>query len=276
MRFIMNFKVFIGTLSVLLICNPITNAADKGSVALQAQESKPQDKFQIKVGVIRVTKIDLQETEKAVKKIVEFTASQDIKALLVWIDSAGGSAGYADLISRELEVCAQVKPVVALIVNNCYSAGYLIAASCDYIIAPKHAGVGSIGIVLRLKKCTNIKEVAQNGITADVQYDTVYAGKIKVASQPESPFFDEQTRRFYQNNVDQAYELFIDYVAKKRNLSLENASEWADGKDFTGKKALELGLIDQIGGYSDALNKIKSLIHHGLCHCSESLLQLVE
>lgn len=68
MRFIMNFKVIIGTLSVLLICNPITNAADKGSVALQAQESKPQDKFQIKVGVIRVTKIDLQETEKAVKK----------------------------------------------------------------------------------------------------------------------------------------------------------------------------------------------------------------
>lgn len=194
----------------------------------------------------------------------------------MWIDSAGGGAGYADLISRELEVCAQIKPVVALAINSCYSGGYLIAAASTFIVAPAQAGIGNIGAVLKIKKYKNLKEVAQNGINADVYMDTIFAGDYKVATQAESPMLDDEKRAFYQEYLNNAYQIFVEYVAKKRNISLSNVNEWANGKEFTGQRALELGLIDQIGGYSDALNKIKSLVHHGLCHCSESLIQLVE
>lgn len=259
----------------ILFCYPITSS--DASVTLQEAASiEKQPDLPIKVGLVRINKVDAQEAEKSVKKIVEFTESDAIKAILVWIDCTGGSAGYAELIARELEICSNTKPVVALVINNCYSGGYLIAASSDYIIAPTNAGIGGIGAVLRIKRYKNIKEVAQNGISADVEYDSVYAGEFKIASQAEAPLFDQQTRAFYQQMIDSAYKSFIEYVARRRNLDLENASSWANGKDFNGQQAVELGLIDQLGGYSDAINKLKSLISSNQAECTQNKLQFIE
>lgn len=227
------------------------------------------------IGILKLTSaIDTTHAEKLIKKILDFSENKSITGVMLLIDCHGGT-GAAELIARELERLALRKPIVALIINSCYSAGYLVAASANYIIAPAAAGIGSIGVLRKIKRISNINEVAQNGLHADVSYDVVYAGTYKIDTDSIAPHLDDEMRTYHQQLCNELYHLFIERVALRRNLKIEDARDWADGKEFSGKSALSMGLIDQIGGYSDAVEKLKILMRDRGTY-KEGTLQFIE
>lgn len=215
---------------------------------------------QTTIGVINLNKkIDGAETERIIKKIISFSEQEQIKALLIIIDSGGGSTGFSELIAREIELLNKSKPIVSLIANRCCSGAYLISAHTQHIVAPETSESGGIGVVFSIEKYKNMYRKTKDGINAEVVSETIAAGKYKASTWAETPF-DDEMRAYHQSQTNEFYKLFIRAIAEKRKLPLENATEWAEGKTFTGKQALELGLIDQIGGYSDAVEKLKSLL----------------
>lgn len=212
----------------------------------------------LKIGVIKITgEINTELAEAVIKKILWLQDDTSIKGILLVMNSGGGHAG--EFIFREIALLNSVKPVVTLVVNNCCSAAYQIAVGSQWIVAPAEAVIGSIGVSSTVEKHTNVKWVGKE-YTADVELEVIHAGKHKVITYTNSPALSDEERICIQERVDNWYRLFYLHVARQRNLSLDNLSEWGDGQVFTGEKALKLGLIDQVGGFSDAVKKLTELI----------------
>ncbi|MBY0352856.1 signal peptide peptidase SppA [Candidatus Babeliales bacterium] len=190
------------------------------------------------------------------KKLRSVQKDSDIKALLIKVESPGGISGSGEALFNEIKKFKAKKPVIAFVENVCASAGYYAVCSADKIIANAASLVGSIGTLMQVP---NVKGLAD---ACHVKVAYINGGKFKVAGNPVRDLTDEEQQHL-QDLTLQSYQLFVNDVARERNLDSNKASEWADGKIFVGSKALELGLIDQIGSYSDALDEVKKTLGLG-------------
>lgn len=266
-------KLFI-VINMISICN--SHAVSIPLIGKYLTKKVEPAPIQHQIGVIKLTTaINNEETEKVLKKIIEFAGKASVKGILLVINSGGGNSGLAELISREIETINKTKPVVALVTNMCNSGAYLVAASASSIIAPSMGTVGGIGVLWSNKKLQNIKQKNSNGLNGDIVYDTIHTGKYKLARNEDTPIMNDDVRAFYQEHVDNCYKNFIARVALFRKLNPEKAPEWADAKEFTGEQALHVGLIDQIGGYTDAVEKLKILMRDRGTY-KEGKLQFIE
>lgn len=217
------------------------------------------------IGIIKLTaEINDETAEPILKKLAYFAENSAIRGVVFIISSGGGDAGLSELIRREVEYLAQQKPVVALVGGACCSGAYEIAIGTDWIITPAKAVVGSIGVYNTIEKHTNPK-ISPTGYTAEVTYEIVRSGLHKIDNHPHGPSLDDEGRSLIQSRVTSTHKAFYSTVAEKRNLSLnttipDDIPEWADGRAFNGLQALAIGLVDQIGGFSDAIQKLKELI----------------
>ena len=186
------------------------------------------------------------------KRIEEFEKNEQIKAVLVKIESPGGLPGSSQAIFKELVRLKEKKPVVALVENICASGGYYIAAAADKIVASPSALVGSIGAVSQIP---NIKGLLDSW---NIKMRYVTAGKFKaVGAAAREMSLEEQ--QYLQELANDTHQQFIKDVAVSRNISVSNNKVWADGKVFTGNQALKLKLIDEVGSFRDAIAIIKEL-----------------
>lgn len=214
-----------------------------------------EDAFELKtkVGVIKIDGA-ICDTSPYIKNIKEHFECSDIKAILVHIECPGGTSGSCQAIYNEILIHKKEnpKPIVVLTNDICASGGYYIACACDYIIASPMSLVGSVGSYIG---CFKVKEFMESH---KLQYSIKQSGKYKTALNPfteDSP----EVSSLVQSVTDDVYKQFVSDVAAKRKLSVANADKWANGKFFTGKQALELGLIDETGSESNAIKKIKEL-----------------
>jgi protease-4 len=212
------------------------------------------------IGVIKlIGNVDYRPAEEVVKKAMAFSEDAAIKGVLLVIDSGGGGAGASELLLREIKALAVTKPVVALAVGRCCSGGYQAAAGADWIIAPQGSTIGHIGCSFTVEKHKK-NRTNRNGYKADVDYEIFSGGKFKTSTYPHSGPLTTEEKAVIQGEIDETYKAFCAMIAQQRKLSLDKVTEWADGKMFSGCQALEKGLIDQIGGYSDAIKKLKELM----------------
>ncbi len=181
-----------------------------------------------------------------------------IKGLILHIDSPGGNGGSSEIIYRALDAFKRLKPVGVAVENQCLSAAYKVACGSDYIIAPSSADIGSIGTRWNINQYKNVKFNANNR-SGDIETIILKAGDYKLIGDANVPFAKED-QDYLQQMLDTCYQNFISIVAKARNLSLDNEKVWANGKVFVASEALQLGLIDAIGGFDDALSKMKELL----------------
>jgi protease-4 len=176
------------------------------------------------------------------------TLRQDdaIKAVVLRVNSPGGSATAADVIQREVILTQKVKPVVVSMGNVAASGGYWIATSANRILAESNTLTGSIG-VFGLQP--NIQKLANsNGIT----WDVVKTGKFsdsRTLTRPKTP----EEIAVIQRIVRQIYEQFLTKVAQSRNLERDKVAEIAQGRVWSGQQAKQLGLVDEIGGLEAAI-----------------------
>lgn len=169
-----------------------------------------------------------------------------IKAVVLRVNSPGGSATASEVIGREVELTRDRKPVIVSMGDYAASGGYWISAYADRIFAEPNTITGSIGVYGILG---NIQELANNnGITWDVVKTGRYADMQTIA-RPKT----NAELQLYQNAVDRVYQLFLDKVAQGRNLSEQKVAEIAQGRVWSGLAAKNIGLVDEIGGLEAAI-----------------------
>jgi protease-4 len=188
--------------------------------------------------------------EDVLKQVKRFATDESMKAVVVRIDSPGGSVGPSQEIHDEVKRLAGKKTVVCSLGNLAASGGYYIAVACPKIVAAPGTLTGSIGVVSQF---VNVKGLADR---FDVKLETVKSGKLKDAGNP----FREMTpddRAYWQALIDRVHGQFMAAVAEGRKLELGEVKKIADGRVVTGAEAKDLGLVDELGNFYDAVDLAK-------------------
>lgn len=182
-----------------------------------------------------------------VSAIMKAAQDEDIKALLVRINSPGGSPVASESIRRALEYAANVanKPVIITMGSVAASGGYWVATAGDQILVAPTTVTGSIGVVAGKFVVNDL--LNNYGVT----FDGVQYGPHADLYSPLSPF-DEGDAEVMNRYLDNIYDAFLERVAKGRNMSVEQARELAQGRVWAGRAAVENGLADKIGGLHEA------------------------
>ena len=172
--------------------------------------------------------------------------NRKVGALVVDIDSPGGSATASDILYENLRRVAQRKPVVAYVRGMGASGGYYIACGASQIMASRAALVGSIGVIY-------LRPILQQLFgKMGVEFSVFKGGRLKDMSGFWRMPTDEESEKF-QGLISQMYDLFVSVVSENRNLTDEQTRELATGELYTAAQARELGLIDRTGGFDDAI-----------------------
>jgi len=188
-------------------------------------------------------------TAKLLKKARK---NEDVKAVVLRVDSPGGSAFASEIIRQEVELLKEAgKPVVASMGTYAASGGYWISASANKIYAAPTTITGSIGIYGLMMTFENA--LGKLGIHADGVGTTELAG-----FSPTRPLSDG-IAQIIQMNVNKGYQDFISLVAENRNMSTTDVDAIAQGRVWSGKKAKELGLVDELGGLDEAITEAATL-----------------
>ena len=176
----------------------------------------------------------------------ELRQDDDIKAIVLRVNSPGGSATASEEIQRELRLTLQTKPVVVSMGSVAASGGYWISTYADRIFAEPTTITGSIGV---FGLFINVQQLANNlGFT----WDTVKTGQLAGMLTISRPKTDAELAVF-QRMVDWIYDQFTDKVAEARKLDKAKVLEIAQGRVWSGAEAKKIGLVDEIGGLSDAV-----------------------
>ncbi|MDP3276788.1 MAG: signal peptide peptidase SppA [Deltaproteobacteria bacterium] len=187
--------------------------------------------------------IDVEHTTQALRAAA---ASSFVGAVVLHIDSPGGSALASDLIAREVEQLAAVKPVVAYFGDVAASGGYYIAAGARHIIAQPTSITGSIGVIAM--RFVVSKLLAQAGIGVE----QISRGKNAGIFAPYRTWSDDE-RALMDQSIDETYEDFLAVVAKGRKRTRDQIEPLARGRVWSGRDALGVGLVDQLGDLTTAI-----------------------
>ncbi|MDN5248207.1 MAG: S49 family peptidase [Wolbachia endosymbiont of Tyrophagus putrescentiae] len=185
--------------------------------------------------------------ERIQGQIEEALADKDIETILLDIDSPGGEVnGVFDLADFIYEARKE-KNIVAMANDDAYSAAYAIASSAEKVFISRTSGVGSIGVIA--------SHIDQSGFDEKqgIKYTTVFAGKRKNDLNPHEAINSESVESL-QKEVNRLYEMFVQLVARNRNLSVEAIKSTEAGLYF-GEKAIEIGLADKITTLNEFINK---------------------
>ena len=172
---------------------------------------------------------------------------EEVQAVVIRIDSPGGSAFASDIIANEIAALQEAgKPVVASMSSVAASGGYWIAAGADRILASPSTITGSIGIFGMLP--TYQRTLDAVGVNVDGIGTTIWSGELRPDRE-----MSEHARQLFQTIIDDGYRDFVTRVATNRGMEPEAVDEIAQGRVWTGVDALDNGLIDGLGGIDDAI-----------------------
>lgn len=184
--------------------------------------------------------------DRFAREIRRMRQDDDIKALVVRINSPGGSVSASETIQREIERAREKMPVVVSFGSVAASGGYWIATASDRIFSQPNTITGSIGVFGILP---NFRELAnRHGVTFDGVRTARFADLFSLA-RPKT----EAEMELIQEMVDEIYQDFLERVARGRDMSVERVHELAEGRVWSGKEALQHGLVDEMGGLGDAV-----------------------
>ena len=207
--------------------------------------------FSNKIGVVPIEGT-ITDSTQAVNQIVEFRKDKRIKAIILRIDSPGGSVGASQEIYREVMRTTPEKRVVASLGNVAASGGYYVAVAGDRIVANPGTLTGSIGVIMEF---VQVKELLKK---IGVGLEVMKVGEYKDIGSPHREL-TEQDKELIKGLITDIQEQFIKAVAEGRKLPVEKVREVADGRVLTGLQAKESGLVDSLGNFQDAVDIAKEI-----------------
>ncbi|MCS6854033.1 MAG: signal peptide peptidase SppA [Elioraea sp.] len=191
--------------------------------------------------------------------LAEIARDDRAKALIVVIDSPGGTVAGGEALHRAIARVAERKPVVAVLTGTAASAGYMVALPAERIFAREATVTGSIGVILQTAEVSTLLD------RLGIRPETIASGPLKDQPSPFRPL-SEEGRAALEAVVKDLHAQFVAMVAKGRKKSEQEVQALADGRVMTGRQALAAGLIDEIGGEAEARQWLASVKEVGLEH----------
>lgn len=193
-----------------------------------------------------------------VEKLNKAAQDSSVRAIVLRINSPGGSVTASDIMYQEVlrvrRTIPHPKPVIAMVTDMAASGGYYVACACDEIVAYRTSVVGSIGVIMQT---FNFKGTLDK---IGVQTLAIKSGAMKDAGSPFRPLTDAEKERF-QTIIDDFFDRFVEVVSDGRpRLDAAQVRALADGRVWTAKEALDLGLVDRIGTLRDSIAAAKQRI----------------
>lgn len=186
--------------------------------------------------------------DKISRELRKLRQDDNVKAVVLRVNSGGGSALASEIIWREVELTKKVKPIMVSMGDYAASGGYYIAAAADSIIAEDNTLTGSIGVFGLIP---NMQDLFNNKL--GIHFEEVNTGKFSgLMSSLANPLTSEE-KAIIQLEVNSTYQTFMDRVAQGRNISIAKVDSIGQGRVWTGKQALALGLVDKIGNTNTAI-----------------------
>ncbi len=186
-------------------------------------------------------------SEKIAETLRKLREDDSYKAVVLRINSPGGSAMASDIIWREVVLCKEKKPVIVSMGNVAASGGYYIATPADVIVAEPNTITGSIGVFGLM---INAKELLNDKL--GIKIETVKFGEYSDLGSPDRPL-NEGERKVIQNSIDRIYTDFVKRVSEGRHMSEAQVDSIAQGRVWSGFDAKQIGLIDKFGGLDKAV-----------------------
>jgi protease-4 len=199
-----------------------------------------------KIGLIEINDV-IVNSEDIVSQIKKFREDKSIKAILLRINSPGGGVAASQEIYEAVKYTRDHgKLVVVSMGSIAASGGYYIACGSNLIIANPGTLTGSIGVIAQF---ISIKDLADK---LGIEETTIKSGELKDSGSPFKKMTDKD-REYFQEVVNNTFGQFLDVVAKERKINIDTLRQYANGRVFTGLQAKEIGLIDSIGTFEDAI-----------------------
>ena len=186
-------------------------------------------------------------SEKVIKDLRKLREDETIKAVVLRVNSPGGSAYGSEQIWREVVLLKEKKPVIVSMGDYAASGGYYISCAADYIVADPTTLTGSIGI---FGMFPNMEKLLTDKL--GLHFDMVKTNKFADMGTLARPFNSDE-RAAMQNYINNGYKLFVKRCADGRGMSVEAIEKIAEGRVWTGATAKELGLVDELGGLNKAI-----------------------
>lgn len=232
-------------LSIILGCILLILAIGGGNLGDLAKGKKQPSIARINIEGI------IEDDPERLDKLEEIAADDNIKAVVLRLNTPGGTVVGGESLYVAVKKIREKKPVVAVMSDMATSAGYLVAVASDHIVARNGTLTGSIGVLLQSAEFTDMAQKLGIGLIS------VKSAPLKGTPSPFEKMTPEAALAA-QNLIDSFYGIFVDIVSKERKLPAEEVRVLADGRVYTGTQAIGLKLIDQIGGEEEAMNWLQT------------------
>ncbi len=199
-----------------------------------------------KIAVVEIKGVIL-DSEEIVRQLKKFHEDRSIQAILLRIDSPGGGVAASQEIYEEVRKIRETGKIVVVSMSSlAASGGYYVACGANKIVANRGTLTGSIGVISQFMQFDSL--MGKIGITMN----TIKSGKMKDAGNPFRRMTADD-KEYFQSLMDDVHKQFIGVVEDEREIEHDTLVKYADGRVFTGEQALELGLVDTLGTFEDAV-----------------------
>lgn len=221
----------------------IAGLAILSAIAVVLAQKKPKLGAHIARYSVEGVITDDRARDKVLKKIAE---NDSVEALILSIDSPGGSVVGSEILYESVRKVSEKKPVVAVMRNVAASGGYMAAIAADHIVARGNTITGSIGVIAQMPNAHQLMD------RLGVSMLEVKSGPLKAQPSPFQPL-DESVIDAKQAMVAESFDWFLNLVTERRTLSNSAVEQITAGGVFTGRQAKEIALIDRLGGEEEAV-----------------------
>ena len=227
-----------------LICSPLYSFQTIKSMFSSVTPAKKP-----KVQMVKVNK--QLDHRKIYKELFELGKDDTVDALVLMIDYQDGKPRDVCQLIDIVQVIQEKKPVIGFILSEATGAGYLLAATTDYVTAHSKSYLGGIGHARAITRDRDLELKAKNGINAKTSMEYITIGKYKNTYQIHAPDITPEQRKRVEQDLQKLYNQSLTLVSQKRGLKKEDAHIWADGRIFSSESSLKVGLIDQVATFFD-------------------------
>jgi protease-4 len=232
------YVILAGMVSMFVFCSGVA------AIVATTTGGEVEGKGQNKVGVLEVRGV-IEKSETFLKDLKKFRENDDIKAILVRVDSPGGAVAPSQEMHDAIARAAKEKPVVVSMSNLAASGGFYLSVAATKIYAEPGTLTASIGVISEMPQVDALMDWAK------IKMNVYKSGKSKDMGSPfRAP--TEEDRKLFQGVIDDTYDQFLNAVAEGRHLKVEEVRPIADGRVLTGRQAKEKKLVDELGGFEDA------------------------
>ncbi len=212
------------------------------------------DRLAVALGGDQIARISIEGTitEKRgqLKLLRELADAKNVKALLVFVNSPGGTTTGGEALFEALRDVAKKKPVVAQFGTIAASAGYIVGLGADHIVSRANTITGSVGVLIQWP------EVSQLLDNIGIKVNEIKSGPLKAVPSPFEPL-NEEGKAVTQSMIDEGFQWFLSLVEARRGIKPDDIPGLVQGRVFTGREAVELKLVDEIGGEDQAVKWLR-------------------